>query len=126
MTRDSAKQILLIDYQDGRRDSRVKILESAGYTITVHDRHQTTEKLEHEDRFDLIVLALHTSPAEAASYSDRLTQQFPRLPILLLTDSGIYVPKGTLSRSMEAGIASELLTNIAEMLAGTSHVREIE
>ncbi len=125
MTTDSAKQILLIDAEDARRDSRVKVLESAGYSVTVHGSHLITERLDHENRFDLIVLTLHTMPQEAAFYSDRLTKRFPNLPILLLSDGGVYVPTGTLSRSMQAGSARELLENVAEMFAGSSHIREI-
>ena len=122
---DSEKHILLIDLDDSRRHSRVQLLERAGYGITVHNDHQITEGLANEDRFDLIVLTLHTDPQAAATYSDRLTKRFPCLPILLLTDVGVYVPKGTLSKSMESGSARELLKNVAEMLAGSPHIREI-
>ena len=125
MTTDSAKRILLIDIEDARRNSRVMLLESAGYSVTINNSHRIAESLEQEYRFDLIVLALHAGPEEAASYSDRLTQRVPHLPILLLTDSGVFAPAGTLSRSMEAGNSRQMLQNVAVMLAGSSYIREI-
>jgi hypothetical protein len=100
---DSEKHVLLIDLDDSRGYSRVRLLESAGYGITVHNDHGITKRLANEDRFDSIVLTLHAVPQAAATFSDRLTKSFPCLPILLLTDVGVYVPKWTLSRSMESG-----------------------
>ena len=122
---NSAKHILLIDRNDERRDSRIRVLESVGYVVTVRNSAAISEGLDHESRFDLIVVTLNREPEGAASYSDRLAERLPELPILLLTDFGVFVPKGTFSRSMQAGSAHELVQNVAEMLAGSSHIREI-
>lgn len=54
------------------------------------------KRLSHEGEFDLIILALHGQPEKAIAYSDQLTRTKPLLPVLLLTDSGVYGPPGTL------------------------------
>ena len=54
------------------------------------------------------------------SYSDHISRVNPDLPILLLTDYGVYVPRGTLSESLKAGSPLELTNRVAAMLAGSS------
>lgn len=119
------KRILLIDQDDVRRESRIKILLSQGYDLDVRRDHIEAEISDHEGSFDLIILALHADPEDALSYSDHIARVNPDLPILLLTDYGVYVPRGTLSVSLEAGSPSELVTKVAIMLAGSSHIRDI-
>jgi hypothetical protein len=63
---------------------------------------------------------------EAAAYGDRLRKQKPDLPILLLTDIGVFVPHGALNLGLETGYPLELMREVAEMLAGSTHIREIE
>jgi hypothetical protein len=79
----------------------------------------------HEARFDLIIVALHQGPEGAAAYTDRLTMAYPNLPILLLTDHGVFVPRGTLSQSIETGDPQGLLTRVAKMLTGEEHISEL-
>jgi DNA-binding NtrC family response regulator len=121
----ASKRILLIDHDDSRRDSRVKVLHSQGYDVDVRKDHVDAESLDHEGSFDLIILALHKHPEDAASYSDHISRVNPDLPILLLTDYGVYVPRGTLSESLKAGSPLELTNRVATMLAGSSHIREV-
>jgi hypothetical protein len=73
----------------------------------------------------LVIVALHGDPENAARYSDHLSRVKPKLPILLLTDAGVFVPPGTLSDSIETGNPAKLIQEIAEMLAGSTHVREL-
>ena len=88
------KRILLVDLDDSRRASRLQLLTHAGYAVDVRTDHIEAERLDHEGEFDLVIVALHGSPEQAATYSDDLSTAKQRLPILLLTDSGVYVPKG--------------------------------
>jgi len=71
------------------------------------------------------VLHEASDPGRAAQYSDRLSRAKPRLPILLLTDSGVYVPPETLSHSMETGDPAALIREVASMLVGNIYVREL-
>lgn len=120
-----SNQIMLIDLDDERRDTRIKLLEQAGYDVTVRSTYIEAGRLDDEGSFDLIILALHHRPDEALPYSDKLSRNNPGLPILLLSDQGIYVPRGTLSKNLEAGSPIELIREIAAMLAGSTHIREI-
>jgi CheY-like chemotaxis protein len=122
----SAKKILLVDTDDMRRKTRVQMLAAAGYEVEVRADHEVAERLDHEPVFDLVVLALHSKKLEeAAAYSERLRKKHPTLPILLLMDAGVFAPHGTLSESIETGAPLEMMKQIAEMLAGSSHIREI-
>ena len=121
------KKILLIDRDDARRETRILLLKQAGYGVEVRAEHVSSEELNHEAGFDLVILALHRIKLkEAAAYSERLRKINPDLPILLLTDAAVYAPQGTLSRGIETGAPVEMLQTIAEMLAGSSHIREID
>ena len=119
------QKILLIDLDDSRRDTRVKVLKAAGYDVDLRSDFVEAEFLDHEGSYDLIVLSVPMLPMGAIEYSDRVATSRPTLPILLLTDGGVFVPRGTLSRQMETGHPVELLTTIAIMLAGSSHIREV-
>jgi hypothetical protein len=63
---------------------------------------------------------------EAAAYSERLRHVRPSLPILLLTDEGVFVPRGALSPNIKTGDPVALMTEIAELLAGSKHIRELD
>jgi hypothetical protein len=122
---ENKKKILLIDLDDTRRATRIRLLTSSGYDVDLRDDYIAAERLDHEGHFDLIILALHGHPEKAIAYSDHLSRAKPRLPILLLTDAGVYVPPGTLSGSIETGDPAELIREIVSKLEGSTHVREL-
>ena len=126
MTLPARKRILLIDLNDPRRDTRVKILENAGYAVHVSQNHKSAEAMGEELTYDLILLALrHDKFKDVLGYSNRLQSANPNLPILLLSDVGVYVPRGTLSPSMETGHPLELIKEIAQMLTGGGFIQEM-
>src|SRR6266513_1772031 len=119
--------ILFIDFDHSRRATRVGLLEAAGYEVTLRDDWLEAEQIDDEGRFHLVLIAIHRGDLKAAAdYSDRLAKRNPTLPILLLTDAGVFAPKGTLSRTVQAGEPAEWIEEIASMLAGSSHIREID
>ncbi len=122
---ENAKKILLIDQDDHRRESRVSLLTHTGYLVSVRTDHVEAYQLGHEGSFDLIIVALHGDPAKATHYSDQLSKLKPKLPVLLLADVGVFVPPGTLGHSIETGSPASLIEEIARILAGTTHVREL-
>ncbi|HEU5400774.1 MAG TPA: hypothetical protein VFU86_05420 [Terriglobales bacterium] len=118
--------ILLVDLDDARRETRVKLLESRGYEITLRDDYVEAERLDHEGSFDMMIVALRRRHLkEVAKYADRVQQAKPDLPILLLTDAGVYAPRGTLSKSVETDGHAALLKSVAEMFESSSHIREL-
>ncbi|HTV83063.1 MAG TPA: hypothetical protein VME18_10465 [Acidobacteriaceae bacterium] len=120
------KKLLLIDLDDVRRKSRPLLLTNAGYTVDLRDDYTAAERLDREGAFDLIILALHRRPDMALAYSDHLSQAKPRLPILLLTDSGgVCVPRGTLSPGIETGDPTSLIHEVTSMLEGSTQIREL-
>jgi DNA-binding NtrC family response regulator len=122
---NAKKRLLLIDADDARRKTRVHLLTGSGYSVDLRDDYISAERLDHEGGFDLIILALNGNSQRAIEYSDQLNRRKPRLPILLLTDFGVYVPPGTLRQSVEAGDPTALIREIASMLEGSTHVREL-
>lgn len=124
---ESAKRVLLIDLDDPRRKTRVRMLQQGGYSVTLRTSHVDAEEMDHEGHFDLVILALHHAELDdAAAYSERLRKHKPGLPILLLTDNGVFVPRGTLSPSVETGYPLEFMQEVGSMLAGSKRLREIE
>lgn len=119
------KKVLLIDADDSRRKSRILLLTNAGYKVDLREDYIEAERLNHEGHFDLVIVALHRRSDKALAYSAHLTHAKPRLPILLLTDSGVYVPPGTLSPSVETGDPGALIREVASMLEGSTHVLEL-
>lgn len=121
-----AKKILLVDSNDLRRDTHVRMLTGVGYEVECSDSHEASELLRNEAEFDLLILVLHRKKLdEAAAYSERLRHKKPTLPILLLLDVGVFVPRGTLSETMQTGFPAEMMVQIAEKLAGSRHIREL-
>jgi hypothetical protein len=101
------------------------LLTRSGYDVDVRDDYLSAERLNHETDFDLVIVALHGHPEKAIAYSDHLSKSSPRLPVLLLTDYGVYVPPGTLSRRVESGDPGALVGEIAGMLEGSTYLREL-
>ena len=126
-TQPDHPKILLVDFDDARRETRVRVLESRGYEVTIRNDYIASEALDHEDSFDLMILALHRKDLKKSiDYTNRVQRAKPDLPILLLTDAGVYAPKGTLSKSVETDGHAALLASIAEMFDASSHIRELE
>lgn len=122
-----SKRVLLIDLEDTRRQTRVRMLTQAGHDVQLRVNHVDAEWLDHEGHFDLVILSLHrTKLDEAAAYSERLRIRKPTLPVLLLLDVGVFVPRGTLSPSMDTGYPVEFMREVASMIAGSTHIREVE
>ena len=121
------KRILLIDLDDPRRVTRVEVLQHAGFDVEVRKDPEIAEILDHEEEFDLVLLTLHHERLRhAAEYSDRLAKRWPDLPILLLADLNVYAPRETISRSIETDGPQRLLSEIAQMLAGSTHIRDVD
>ena len=120
-----SQKILLVDLDDARRQSRVQMLQSVGYEVDTRATYLAAEQLDHEGKFDLVIVALHNHPEDAAAYSDHLSRSDPKLPVLLLTDTGVFVPKGTLSKSIAAGSLMSLIERVAAMMVGSEHIREL-
>jgi DNA-binding response OmpR family regulator len=112
-----AKKLLLIDSDDPRRGSRIKLLVASGYAADIRESYIAAERLGDESSYDLVILALHGFPEKAIAYCDQLKRSTPRLPVLLLTDFGVFVPRGARSRSIESGNPQELIEEIAAMLS---------
>jgi hypothetical protein len=122
-----SKRVLLVDLEDTRRQTRVRMLTQAGHDVQLRVNHVDAEWLDHEGHFDLVILSLHrTKLEEAASYSERLRIRKPDLPVLLLLDVGVFVPRGTLSPSIDTGYPVEFMREVASMLAGSTHIREVD
>ena len=123
---DSRKRILLVDVKDIRRETRVRMLVGAGYEVETRPDEEVSETLDNEGSFDLLIVALHNGNLEdAVSYSERVRRQKPDLPILLLLDAGVFVPRGTLNPSIETASPVEMMKEIAKMLAESDHIREL-
>jgi DNA-binding NtrC family response regulator len=118
-------KILLVDLDDARRENRIRLLQTRGYDVTLRNTWMEAERADHEDSFDLILISLGSHSDDAAAYSKQLKEHKPTLPVLLLTDFGVFVPEGTLSEYIRAGNSYELILKIAAMLAGSTHVREL-
>jgi hypothetical protein len=121
------KHVLLIDRDDPRRGTRVRMLMDAGYAVRVRKDWVASQALDSEGEFDLVIIALHRDGLkEAVAYGEELRADQPALPILLLTDVGVFTPKGTLNPSLETGNPIELMKEVAAMLAGSTHIREVD
>jgi DNA-binding response OmpR family regulator len=97
------KKLLLVDLDDSRQTTRVATLGNAGYRVDVRADYFGAEDIGDEADYELVIVAMHAGPRDAAAYTDRLSRQSPGLPILLLTDTEVYAALGTLSASLEAG-----------------------
>lgn len=68
-----------------------------------------------------MVLALMVSTSLTAAYAARLHAASPTLPLLILTDAGVYAPAGM--EWDDGRDPKELLARVAELLVGSSHIR---
>ena len=120
---ENAKRILLVDLDDIRRESRIRLFTHAGYVVEVRTDHIEAERIDHESTFDLVIVALHQDATEAAEYCDHLCRVKPRLPVLLLADVGAFVPHAALSSIIETGNPDDPMLKIGTMLAASTHIR---
>jgi hypothetical protein len=112
-------KILLLDQDEGRRESRSKQLANAGYDVTARKAH---EYPGNPGTFDLMVCVFHENPEDVPTYVDTLRVSNPQQPILLLTDYGVFVPQGCLEDTPHC---APLVKEIARVLTGNSDVREL-
>lgn len=97
------KRFLLIDANDLRRATRVMLLQSAGYEVATADRFEEVEGQIREACFDLVVAQTGNVGEAVMAYGERLRAANPQLPILLLSDLGLFLPKNVLLSSFAAG-----------------------
>jgi AmiR/NasT family two-component response regulator len=120
------KRILFVDLEDTRRGTRERLLLDAGYQVEVRNSHEMSQQLDHEASFDLVLLAVRRDNRNnAQSYLEMLTQKRPQLPVLLLTDLGIFLPQGSMGNEIESGNPAALLSEIARLLTGSTHIPEV-
>ena len=77
--------------------------------LRVLARDRFNIRLVREDSFDLVIVTITEKYEKALQYTDRLAMNNPSLPVLLLTDYGVFVPVETLSASIESGNPADLL-----------------
>jgi DNA-binding NtrC family response regulator len=121
--KEEAKRIMLIDADDSRRLSRKSLLEHAGYEVAVRDDYVSAEALNREGTFDLVIVALRGDPEMAFEYSNRLARDHVSMPVLLLTDYGVFVSAETLNADIQSGDPERFLRKVADMLAVSMHIR---
>ena len=125
MEMQARNRVLLVDDDNVRRETRVRLLEAEGYQVQTRTDHVAAEREDHEGHFDLLIIALHAKKLEdAAAYSERIRKNNPTLPILLLTDYGVYAPRSAKSEKVETGAPDELMEKVASMIAGSTHIRQ--
>jgi len=120
------KRLLLIDANDLRRETRVMLLQHAGYEVAIADCFENVERQIREARFDLVIAQTDDVGKAVMAYGERLRAANPQLPILLLSDLGLFLPKHVLLSSFAAGGPSpvEVLTRIGALLLESTHTRE--
>ncbi|HEY5030604.1 MAG TPA: hypothetical protein VIK39_19530 [Candidatus Angelobacter sp.] len=97
------KRILLIDHDDPRRATRVLLLQRNGYEVVTANRFEEVEGAIREGEFDLIVVETDDVKKASIAYGERLRAINPHLPILLLSDTGLFLPREViLSRFAES------------------------
>jgi DNA-binding response OmpR family regulator len=104
---------LLIDEDDERRMTQVALLKYGVYSVEVRKDFKAAQSIADEGAFDLIILALRIDADETSSYSNELACHNAGLPILLLTDHGMFALHATVTATMEAGRPMELMSQVA-------------
>lgn len=112
-------RILLVDFDDPRRETRVRLLEWSWL------RSDSPQGLYRIGKTGPRGKIRHDDPGSAPAgfeQSRRVQRTKPELPILLLTDVGVYAPKGTLSKSVETDGYAALLKTVAKMFASSTEL----
>ena len=120
------KRILLIDHDDARRATRVLLLQQEGYEVVTADNYDTVEGRIREAAFDLVIVETDDIKEAVLAYSERLRGTQPQLPILVLSDQGLFLPKEVLLAHFATSFPSpvEVLAKIAAMFLESTHRRE--
>ena len=120
------KRILLIDRKDTRRATRVMLLEREGYEVVTANRFQDVENSLAESGVDLVVLNADEDEKATVDYGQRLKHIAPTLPILVLSENGLFLPRTSLLASFrgEHPTPPEVLAKIAAMLMASEHERQ--
>ena len=123
----SIKRILLIDHNDGRRATRVLVLQEEGYEVITADSYRDVEGRIREAAFDLVIAETDHITEAVLAYSQRLRDIQPQIPILVLSDEGLFLPKAVLLDHFAESYPSppEVITKIAAMLRDSTHRREL-
>ena len=118
------QRVLLIDHHDARRETREALLEQAGYEVVTAESFAAVEGRLREVGFDLVIVAVKgNADRESLAYSQRLRAASPKLPILALSDRGIFLPKESLLTVLESGQPLQLIAAVARLLVASAHVR---
>ena len=98
------------------------VLETAGYQVTTANHFDEVE-LRAADEFDLVLLETDNIQKAVIAYAERLKDWSPKLPVLLLSNNGMFLPKASLlAHFMSAHPSpSEVVTKIAALLLESSH-----
>lgn len=120
------KRILLIDHNDPRRATRVLLLQEQGYEVVTADSYQAVEGHIREAAFDLVIVETDDIKKAVIAYGERLRGIEPQLPILVLSDLGLFLPKEVVLAHFSTANPSpvEVITKIAALLLGSTHRRE--
>src|SRR5438874_709797 len=116
------QRVLLIDHHDARRETREALLQQAGYEVVTAESFEAVEGQLREVGFDLVIIAVKgNADRESLAYSQRLRVASPQLPILALSDRGIFLPKESLVAVLESGQPLQLIAAIARLLLASTH-----
>ena len=120
------KRILLIDEDDNRRTTRILLLRHAGYEVMTAQRFQDVEGHLHEAAYDLVIVETDNIAKESIAYGERIREVNPQLPILLLSDTGLFLPRHVVLSSFASGSPSpaEVMAMVTTLLAQSGHHRE--
>jgi DNA-binding response OmpR family regulator len=102
------KRIRLIDHDDPRRATRVLLLRNTGYEVVTANRFEDVEGLFREAGFDLIIVETKDVKKASIAYGERLRGLHPELPILMLSDTGLFLPKEVLLSRKRARYCAHL------------------
>lgn len=121
----AVKRILLIDEDDPRRATRVMLLQQAGYEVVTTTHFEEVEQ-QTAGRFDLILIETADIEKATVAYGERLKLWAPKLPILMLSKAGLFLPKESLLTHFPDGHQSptQLMAKIASLLFASTHERE--
>ena len=118
-------RILLIDKNDPRRRTRVMLLEGEGYEVVTANRFQDIEGTLTESSFDLVILEVEDIEKASIAYGKRLKAAVPKLPILVLSSNGLYLPKESVLNSFHGAHPTppEVMAKIAALLMRSTQER---